>query len=262
MQRRATIWILRAFRTSPTEGLKAIAGLIPIKFHLQKLHSAALPENYLIRTLMDDLLNSCNKPHSLSINMLTEHQKNTVKGHLIDLNNKLFGVFPLFSPLNPEFNLGSRIVDIFPNRVSFNLTNKVKSNKLHFQQLDNMTLYSLSSPHMAIIVTDASIKNDFATSVSHIHICNHPLIKTVHYMAFVTSTEAELFAMRCGISQVCSKENISKIIVVTDSIHVAKKIFDDKTHPYQIHMTAILSKLQQFLTTGQGNSIKFWECPS
>jgi len=115
---------------------------------------------------------------------------------------------------------------------------------------------------MAIIVTDASVKNDIATLVLHIHICDHSLIKTVHHTAFITSTEAELFAMRCGISQACSKENISKIIVVTDSIHVAKKIFDDKTHPYQIHMTAILSELWQFLTTGQGNSIKFWECPS
>ena len=175
--------------------------------------------------------------------MLTEHQKNTVKEHLIDLNNKLFGVFPLFSPLNPEFNLGSRIVDIFPNWVSFNLTNKAKSDKSCFQQLDNITLHLSSSPHTAIIVTDASIKNDFATLVSHIHIHDHPLIKTVHHMAFVTSTEVELFAIRCGISQACSKENISKIIVVTNSIHVAKKIFDDKTHLYQIHMTAILSEL-------------------
>jgi len=81
-------------------------------------------------------------------------------------------------------------------------------------------------------------------------------------VAFVTSTEAELFAMRCSISQAYSKENISKIIVVTDSIHAAKKIFNDKTHPYQIHMTAILSKLWQFLTIGQGNSIRFWKCPS
>jgi len=121
MQRRAAIWILGAFRTSPTEGLEAITGLIPIKFHLQKLtsrsqlHSAALLENHLIRTLMDDPLNSCNKPHPLSINTLTEHQKNTVKGYLIDLNNKLFGVFSSFSPLNLEFNPGSRIVDIFPD---------------------------------------------------------------------------------------------------------------------------------------------------
>ena len=37
MQRRATIYILRAFKTSPTKGIEAIAGIIPIKFHLQKL---------------------------------------------------------------------------------------------------------------------------------------------------------------------------------------------------------------------------------
>ena len=34
MQRRATIWILGAFKTLPLEGIEAIAGVIPIKFHL------------------------------------------------------------------------------------------------------------------------------------------------------------------------------------------------------------------------------------
>ena len=34
MQRRAAIWILGAFKTSSTEGIEAIAGIIPIKFHL------------------------------------------------------------------------------------------------------------------------------------------------------------------------------------------------------------------------------------
>ena len=34
MQRRAAIWILGAFKTSPSEGIKALAGIIPIKFHL------------------------------------------------------------------------------------------------------------------------------------------------------------------------------------------------------------------------------------
>ena len=37
MQRRAAIWILEAFKTSPTEGIEAIARIIPIKLHLQKL---------------------------------------------------------------------------------------------------------------------------------------------------------------------------------------------------------------------------------
>jgi len=105
----------------PTEGLKTIAGLIPIKLHLHKLtsrsqlHSAALPENHLIKTLIDDPINTRYKPPPHSINTLTDRQKNFIKGHLIDSNNKLYGVFPSFSPLNPEFNLGSRIINIFPD---------------------------------------------------------------------------------------------------------------------------------------------------
>ena len=34
MQRRAAIWILEAFKTSPTEVIEAITEIISIKFHL------------------------------------------------------------------------------------------------------------------------------------------------------------------------------------------------------------------------------------
>jgi len=37
MQRKAALWILGAFCTSPTGGLEALAGLIPIHLHLKKL---------------------------------------------------------------------------------------------------------------------------------------------------------------------------------------------------------------------------------
>ena len=78
MQRRAAIWILGAFKMSPTEGLKAIVGLISIKLYLYKLTSksqlcsTALLENHLIKTLMDNPLNTCYKPSSHSINTLTD----------------------------------------------------------------------------------------------------------------------------------------------------------------------------------------------
>ena len=268
MQRRAAIWILEAFKMSPTEGLEAIAGLIPIKLHLQKLasrsqlRSATLPENHIIKTLMDGPLNTCYKPTSHSINTLTDRQKISLKSHLIDSNNKLHRVFLSFSPLNPEFNPGSRIIDIFSDRISFNLANKGKYKSSRSYQLDEMTIQSFMSPHTAIVVSNASIKNDIATSVSHIHICDQPLVKTVHHTAFVTSTEAELFAIRYDISQACNKANISKVIVITDSIYVTKKIFDTKSHPYQTHTLVILNKLRQFFTKCQENYIEFWECPS
>ena len=115
---------------------------------------------------------------------------------------------------------------------------------------------------IALVITDASIKNNITTLISHIYLANHPLIKTVHHATSVTSTEAKLFAIRCGINQACIKEGVSKIIVVTDSIHIVEKIFDSKSHLYQPHTIAILSKLHCFFESSQENSIKFWEFPS
>ena len=164
MQRRATIWILGTFKTSPSEGLEAITGLIPIKSHLQKLadrsqlHSAALPPNHLLRTFMDNHSDTYARLSPYSINTLTSRQKTITKGYLIDSNDKLYGVFPAFSPLHLEFNLGSRIIDIFPDCFSFNLASREKNNKKRYQQLDELTLQSSSSPHMAIVITDASVK--------------------------------------------------------------------------------------------------------
>ena len=125
-----------------------------------------------------------------------------------------------------------------------------------------MVLEASSSNSTTIIISDASIKNDIATSISHVYIANQPLIKILHHTVLVTTTKAELFVIRCGINQACSKDNISKIIVVTDSIHVAKKIFNTMLYPYQGQAMAILNNLCQFFTRNQSNSIEFWECPS
>jgi len=95
-----------------------------------------------------------------------------------------------------------------------------------------MVIESSDSLSTAIVVTDASIKNDIAISILHMHTFNSPLIKTLHHTVFVTSTEAELFAIRCSINQAANQEDISKIIVITDSIHGAKKIFDLLPHHY------------------------------
>ena len=106
MQRRAAIWVLGVFKTSPLEGIEAITGIIPIKFHLQKLarrsqiHPLKLPTNYIIRDLMNDTPNLLKKPNSHAVSFLSNQQKNIAKGHLIDSCNKTYGIFPSFSSLN------------------------------------------------------------------------------------------------------------------------------------------------------------------
>ena len=268
MQRRAAIWILEAFKTLPTEGMEAIAGIIPIKFHLQKLakrsqiHPLKLLTNHIIRALIEDTLNPLKPPNPHIVSSLTNRQKNIAKGHLIDSCNKAYGLFLSFSPLNQEFTPGFHLTDIFSDCFSFNLVNKKEKDSIHVQELDEMTLQISSFPSTALVITNASIKDDITIFISHVHLANQPLIKMVHHAAFITNIEVELFTIRCGINQACIKENMSKIIIVTNSIHAVKKIFDSKSHPFQSHTMAILNKLQNFFIKDHENSIEFWECPS
>ena len=125
-----------------------------------------------------------------------------------------------------------------------------------------MVLEFSLSPSVAIVVFDASIKNNIATFIVHIHMIDKPLTKTIHYIVNVMSTEAKLFAIRCGINQILRFNNISKIIIITDSIHIAYKIFNYLVHPYQIQSAAILLDLCAFFNSYANNSIEFWECPN
>ena len=99
MQRRAAIWILEAFKTSPMEGIEALAGLIPIRFHLQKItkrsliHSFKLPNNHILKNLLNDDPPPNKSYNSHNIGSLTNHQRSLTKGHLVDSNIKSHGIF-------------------------------------------------------------------------------------------------------------------------------------------------------------------------
>jgi len=84
----------------------------------------------------------------------------------------------------------------------------------------------------------------------------------IYHVVHIISTEVELFAIKCGINQAMNFNNVSKIIVITDSIHVAKKIFKLSIHFYQVQSAAILSDLHNFFKCHENNSTKFWGCPS
>ena len=267
MQRRMAIWILGTFKTSPSEGIEALAGIISIKFHLQKLADCSLirpfklPENHIIQSLMNDSLYRSNSSNPHTISSLMNRQRNIVKSHIIDSKTKSYGIFPSFAPLHQKFTPGYCISDKFSDCFSFNLVDKKGKDNICAQELDNLVLQN-SLPLSALVVTDTSINDNIATLVMHIHQANSPLIKMVHHTMFITSSEAELFTMRCRINQACNKDNISKIVIITDSIHLVKRIFDSLLHPLQSHLAVILSELQLFFNKSQDNSIKFWKCPS
>ena len=77
MQRRAAIWILGAFKISLMEGIEAIAEIIPIRFHLQKItrrlqiQPFKLPTNHILQILMDESPTPSSKYNLHTIGSLT-----------------------------------------------------------------------------------------------------------------------------------------------------------------------------------------------
>ena len=132
IQRRVVIWILGAFKTSPSEGIKAIVGLTPIKLHLQKLSGRSqlqvisLPMNHIIRSLIDSLFGFPHNWHPSFLNSFTDQQRANIKGHLVNSNNRFHRTFPFFSPTYPKLSPDFQVIDIFSDRFSFNLCNKEK----------------------------------------------------------------------------------------------------------------------------------------
>jgi len=144
------------------------------------------------------------------------------------MDDRFNEILPAFDSLNIEFSSGSRYVDMFTNCVSFHPF--IKSSKDSFKScsllLSDLTITSSSDSLHILVVTDASIKHNIAISIAHIYICNKDIIKMVHHAVNVLFIEAKLISIRYGINQATNIPGISKIIVITDSLHVARRIFD------------------------------------
>jgi len=88
--------------------------------------------------------------------------------------------------------------------------------------------------NIVIVILDTNIKNNVTTSIAHIHSFNNPLKKMLYHTINITLIEAKLFAFRYRINQVVQIPDSSYIIIITDALHAAQKIFNLSTHPYQL----------------------------
>jgi len=71
-----------------------------------------------------------------------------------------------------------------------------------------------------LTISDVSVKNNIPTLVSYIRRGHEIIAKAIHYTMNVLSIEAELFAIRCGISR--ATQDVEHIVIITDAIPAAK----------------------------------------
>jgi hypothetical protein len=108
MQWQAALWIIGAFRTSPTGGCEAIASLIPIHLHICRLvdqfsfRANTLSASHPLRTLLGPGRSMAAEPHAQSIYHMTEVMQTKVKSSLMEVNSKMLDMGEFFEPLCPE----------------------------------------------------------------------------------------------------------------------------------------------------------------
>ena len=199
MQRRATLWITGAFQTAPSLGVEAITDLVPIHLYIKKLYrrfllcQSSLPSNHIIHSILSSNGLHEHSSHNTSIDYLIAKQKSRLKSSLINVHNKRNEFFPSFSFFNHEFKPGNHIIDIFPDHLSFHSC--IPNAKKNICNLEEIIIKVSIDPFTTIVISDASIKNQVATSVSHIHSYDKPVVKILHSAVNITTTKAELFAM-------------------------------------------------------------------
>ena len=125
-----------------------------------------------------------------------------VKDCIVDVNNRLNGIFNSFNLFSNKFSPRNRLIDVFPSYSSFYLSNKkcAKVKKAHLHKLNELIFYMSVDPKTTIVVSDASIKNQVTISIAYIHIHNSSAVKMIHHTINITFTEAKLFVIRCGLN--------------------------------------------------------------
>jgi len=272
MQCKAAFWILGAFHTSPTGGIEALAGLIPIHLHLKKLvkrsclRTATLPSQHVLMSLLSARNSKGASPHSQSLALLTDAQSTRLKSPLLDTEVALLNLTERFSPLDSEMCPGYRLLDNFPDRVFFYPCDRSNESfrTSHLRALDWLHHETSSDPSTLVVVTDASIispRNMQAVSTAHFWRLGVQVSLSKAPAGQATVLDAELFAIRLGVAKATSF-NIKHIILITDSLSAARRAVDASVHLDQAHSLSVVYALREFLTQHPDTSIDFWDCLS
>jgi len=220
---------------------------------------------HAINLLLDSQHAKNHPPHKTATSKLTDKQQFNLKSPIKDVNERLNGVRECFNPLFPLFSPGSRVVDHFPSRFSFHSPSSSSDEDLyhHLQNLNQAFRSSQTAPHNITIVADIGIKkSQVATAVAHIW-SENSIVQCLQANSInVTSIEAELMAIRLGLIPTMEEENVHNIIVITDSIAAAKKVFESKTDPLQNMFILVTLAIDSFFRKDGRNKIQFWFCPS
>ena len=144
VQRLAALWITSCFRTSPTGGTEALAGLLPMHILLRRLvarscaHMATLGHSHPIRALLEPAQMGLTPPVPLGLRGLSIPVKRRLLSPAKDALAACVEFTEVFQVFHPETQPGNRVLDIFPDHIICHLSPKMSDNRYgdYVKQLD------------------------------------------------------------------------------------------------------------------------------
>ncbi|PPR00024.1 hypothetical protein CVT26_009294, partial [Gymnopilus dilepis] len=277
MQRKAVLWITGAFRTSPTGGVEALAGLLPIPHLLKRMADRAaarfvtLTKTHPLRALVTEEYHGDAPLHRTSLARLTPRQREKVKGPLVDNTT----VCPLISepiaPAPPQAQPGLRLVDRFSDQIGISNVDDVPVIAIRHAELRDYLDEWFLNPNAAIVAVDASKpvvapgQPGRAATAAAVIKRGHARIR-VHESRWVVSNvsvpDAELSAVSTGILQALLLEDVNEIDILTDSSTAIDRILDCSAHSGQQYSIAACDALEPWLEASPDHIIRIYYTPS
>ncbi|CAA7263236.1 unnamed protein product [Cyclocybe aegerita] len=160
MQRKAALWITGAFCTSPTGGLEALAGLIPVHLMPKKLAThavyrvATLLDTHPLRSMMGEGLLKRAAPHARSAALMTPAMRGKVKSTVMEVDERVHTLTESFEPFTPEARPGDRLLDRYADRLHFDERDPTQDRRPY---LDELIARARADPLTVLAATDGSV---------------------------------------------------------------------------------------------------------
>ncbi|CAA7270890.1 unnamed protein product [Cyclocybe aegerita] len=268
MQRKAALWITGAFRTSPTGGLEALAGLIPVHLMLKKLatravyHVATLSDTHPLRSMMGEGLLKRAAPHARSAALMTPAMRGKVKSTVMEVDERVHTLTESFEPFAPEARPGDWLLDHYADRLHFDERDPTQDRRLY---LDELIARARADPLTVLAATDGSVpqSNQYQAALAAIIYKGHRELERTRYVSGrVTAPDAELNAISCAVRLAVKQANCQHIMVFTDSMGSAHRAVDPGVHSGQAFSLSVCRTLQEWFEADDLRRVTFVYVPS
>ena len=271
-QNTAARWITGAFRTSPAGGAEVLAGLPPVRLHIEKLVNrtglrantlmalhpllAALPNPWVCNHLAPDVAFPMGSGPDSKDNPLVA----------IDFAGRV--CTENFVPLHAEAHPGARVIDEFGDRLTWHTEHPKKDSEELAEWVDKSLMPRLSAAindrRAVTIFCDGSLfpKPRCRTGAAfHAYRAGRLLTRRGIACGRGTSYDAEMMAGGMGVA-FATRQACDTIHVVADNESALKTILDPSMHGQQLVSVVACKNVRAWLTKDNKRRIEFHWCPS